>query len=147
MFKLRRPSSLSDIETPATHVLPEINKKQRNGGFNLDDFNSDEKGPDVDQKKKNERSDSHKPVVPIKKSNTSNMLNTSDNIKDIEDLGNLKHRTMTGMENKVGAKRLNTVKPENEEEVGGNQTKSLQKDEKEENHEEIDKEDKEVEVK
>jgi hypothetical protein len=75
------------------------------------------------------------------------MLNTSDNIKDIEDLGNLKHRTMTGMENKTGIKHTNTVKPENEEEVGGNQTKSLQKDEKEENHDETNKEDKEVEVK
>jgi hypothetical protein len=75
------------------------------------------------------------------------MLNTSDNIKEIEDLGNLKHRTLTGMENKAGIKHSNTVKPENEEELGGNQTKSLQKDEKEENHDENNKDDKEVEVK
>ena len=86
-------------------------------------------------------------VQPIKKSNTSNMLNTSDNIKDIEDLGHLKHRTMTGKDNKAGIKHSNTVKPENEEELRGNQTKSLQKDEKDHNHEDHNKEDKEVEVK
>lgn len=113
----------------------------------MDDFKSDEKEPDTNHKKKNDHADNHKHVQPIKKSNTSNMLNTSDNIKDIEDLGNLKHKPMTGVDHKAGIKHSNTVKPENDEELGGNQTKSLQKDEKEEHNEESPKDDKEVEVK
>ena len=113
----------------------------------MDDFKSDEKEAEADHKKKSSHPDNQVHVQPIKKSNTSNMLNTSDNIKDIEDLGNLKHRAMIGPESKAGIKHSNTVKPENDEELGGNQTKSLQKDEKEDHPDESPKDDKEVEVK
>lgn len=113
----------------------------------MDDFKSDEKEPEANHIKQPDQADNQKHVQPVKKSNTSNMLNTSDNIKDIEDLGALKHKVGAAADKKSGIRHSNTVKPENDEELGGNQTKSLQKDEKEDHNDESHKDDKEVEVK
>ena len=49
-YNVTKPNSNFDL---VIHILPDINQKQRNKFFNLDDFNSDEKGQDTDHKKKN----------------------------------------------------------------------------------------------
>lgn len=111
--------------------LPDINAGKRNQFFDLDDFNSDEKGAEDEGHKDNVK-DSTDDVRNNDNKKQNNFINTNDKFENGDEKGSLKNGTATKSDNKGYSKDSSLNKKEDMDDTPYANSKMLDNKRKEE---------------
>lgn len=102
--------------------LPDINAKKNDQFYQLDDLRSDEAEKNKDGSVKGS---SNKHINGLGKTKANNMINTSDKLKDIDDVASHKNGTVSGSDHKMFGKQTGTKFHNDNRDTPNSQDKSI----------------------